>query len=94
MNTLFLADLIELFICETEISILQFPENSKLKILSIRANIVKINLTKILTLEEVGCSDNQEVIVNAGVQTYDENNKRVYFDEQGRRLGEDGNLIQ
>ena len=89
MNTLFLADLIKLIIRETEISNLQFPENSKLtyldisgtkisdlqfpensklKILYIKyTNIRKLNLTNILTLEEVECSYNQKVIANAGV---------------------------
>ena len=68
LNTLFLTDLIQLIIYGTEILDLQFPENSKLTYLEIeRTNIRKLNLTKILTLEKVYCSDNQEVIVNAGV---------------------------
>ena len=75
-----------------------------------KTNIVKINLTNILTLETVYCSYNQEVIVNVGVtkRMYNKSNGRIdnyrspihldengnRIDERGRRLDRNGYLIQ
>ena len=58
------------------------------------SQIKKINLTNVQSLLFVDCSNDQEITVNARVakRFYDVNGNRV--DEQGRRLDDDGNLIQ
>ena len=89
-----MAEIKVLNVENTKISNLEFSSESKLAHLYIRkTNIVKINLTAILTLQEVRYSDNQEVTVNVGVAKRRHNLNGNIFDEQGRLINHYGNLI-